>query len=108
MNQRASHFVLGSVGQVGGSIYTKDYPPKKADHDPNFKVMDPFKGNAINPNTKSNFSTTNNAMYKNWGNADKAGLDQDKLKDLRTHHFNLGSYNPNQATTTHQYYYDKK
>lgn len=47
-------------------------------------------------------------MYKNWDGAEKAGLDKDKLNDLRTHHFNLGSYNPNQATTTHQHYYDKK
>lgn len=47
-------------------------------------------------------------MYKNWGNAEKAGLDKDKLKDLRTHHFNLGSYNPNESNTTHQFYYDRK
>lgn len=50
MNQRATHFVLGSTDQPGGSIYTKDYTKKHAEHDPNFKVMDPFKGNSINPN----------------------------------------------------------
>ena len=107
MNQRASHFVLGTAGQAGSSIYVQDYTRKQAAHDPNYKALDPFKGNSINPQDKpSSFSTTNNAMYKNWGPTDKAALDKDKLKDLRTHHFNLGTYNTSLSSTTNQHYYN--
>lgn len=66
MNQRATHFVLGSTGQPGGSIYTVDYTRKQAEHDPNYKVLDPFKGSALNQNYKGNFATTNKTMLKNW------------------------------------------
>lgn len=109
MNQRASHFSLGNTNQTGASIYAQDYTRKPhPERDPNFKVIDPFKGNSINPSGKSNFSTTNNAAYRNWNSVEKAGLDKEKLKDLRAHHFNLGSYNPNQATTTNQFYHNPK
>ena len=68
MNQRASHFVLGSTNQAGGSMYTKDYIRQQAEKDPNYKILNPFKGNSINPSNPSSFTTTNNAMLKNWGN----------------------------------------
>lgn len=108
MNQRASHFVLGGSNQPGASIYTQDYTRKQAEQDPNYKIIDPFKGNSINPQNKSTFSTTNNAMLKNWGTVDKAALDKDKLKDLRTHHFNLGTYNTSNSSTTNQHYFNEK
>lgn len=47
-------------------------------------------------------------MFKNWGTIDKAALDKDKLKDLRTHHFQLGSYNTSNSATTNQHYYNEK
>jgi hypothetical protein len=99
---------LGNTNQGGASIYTQDYTPKKAKHDPNFKFTNPFKGNAINPDGKFNCSTTNNAMYRNWNSVDKVGLDKDKLRDLRSHHFQLGNYNPNQISTTNQFYHNHK
>ena len=108
MNQRATHFVLGNTNQSGASVYTSDFPPKKANHDSEFRVTDPFKGNSINPPNPSSFSTTNNALYKNWGNTQKAALDDKKLKDLRTHHFQLGTYNTSSIPTTNNQYYDRK
>lgn len=71
-------------------------------------MVDPFKGNNINPVGKSSYGTTNNALYKDWGKVDRAGLDEKKLHDLRSHHFNLGNYGGDQNSTTHKLYYDKK
>jgi len=76
MNQRASHFTLGNTTQDPRSVYTQSYTPKKANVDSNFKVVDPFRGNTINPSDKNSFATTNNATYKNWDNCQKAGLDK--------------------------------
>ena len=70
--------------------------------------MDPFKGNSINPPNQPSFSTTNKALYKDWGQTQKAALDEAKLKDLRTHHFNLGSYNTNSIATTNKQFYNQK
>ena len=89
-------------------MYTCDYLPKKANHDSEFKVTDPFKGSSINPPNESSFSTTNKALYKDWGNTQRAALDDAKLKDLRTHHFNLGTYNTNLIPTTNKQFHDKK
>jgi len=108
MNQRASHFKLGNVSQEAASIYTIDYTKKKTEIDSEFKAQNPFRGSSINNTGKTNFSTTNNAMYKNWGTGEHASLDKDKLKDLRAHHFNLGTYNPTQSLTTNQHYLNAK
>lgn len=96
------------MSQEPASIYTVDYTKKKAEHDPNFKVLNPFRGSSILQNGKSSFSTTNNAMYKDWGTNGHASLDKEKLKDLRAHHFNLGNYNPGQSLTTNQQYLNAK
>ena len=100
--------MLGSTGQPGGSIYTHDYTKKAASQDTEFKILDPFKGNSINPPNGSSFATTNNALYKNWGNVERAALDEKKLKELRTHHFNLGSYNTNTIETTNKQHFNRK
>ncbi len=65
MNQRASHFTLGSVSQNYGSVYKKDFLPKEASH-LQAQTKNPFRSSSVNPNEKSSFSTTNKAMYKGW------------------------------------------
>ena len=107
-NQRATHFILGNTNQDGLSVYKHDYIKKAANHDIDYQQIDPFKGNNINPSGKGNFSTTNNALFKDWGKVEVAALDQKKLQDLRSHHFNLGNYNGDPNSTTHKLYYDKK
>ena len=108
MNQRASHFTLGNTGDNPGSIYKKDYTRKAASQDKDFRFVDPFKGKSINPANQSSFSTTNNALFRDWGAVDKAALDPTKLKELRGHHFNLGSYNPDDLYTTNKHYHNRK
>lgn len=107
MNQRASHFVLGSNTPAYGSIYTKDYPPKEAQAD-SHKINNPFRGTSLNNDQKSSFNTTNKAMLKAWEHPERAQLDPQKMAQLRGHHFNLGSYNPREVITTHKLFYDKK
>jgi hypothetical protein len=47
-------------------------------------------------------------LYKAWDNVEKAKLDDNKLHELKTHHFKLGSYNPNDILTTNKIYHNKK
>lgn len=107
MNQRATHFNLGNNSQNYGSVYHKDYNPKQAD--PNqIKGPNPFRSNSVNIGEKGSFTTTNKMLYKAWDNVEKAKLDDQKLHELRTHHFKLGSYQPNDILTTNKIYHDKK
>jgi len=45
---------------------------------------------------------------KAWDNREIAKLDDSKLKELRTHHFKLGTYNPHDSLTTNKLYHDRK
>lgn len=48
-------------------------------------------------------------MLKDWGNVETSKLDNEKLLSLKTHHFNLGNYNPlNSHNTSHKIFYDRK
>jgi hypothetical protein len=49
MNQRASHFSLGSVSQNYGSVYAKDYVPKDSTKNENVG-SNPFRGSSLNTN----------------------------------------------------------
>ena len=72
------------------------------------QVTNPFRGTSLGNQDKSYFTTTNKVLLKAWDNAEIAKLDDKKLKELRSHHFKLGSYNPNEAMTTNKIYYDTK
>jgi hypothetical protein len=56
----------------------------------------------------SHFATTSQAMLKAWGNAERAKLSEEKLHELKTHHFKLGSYEPAHTVTTNQNYHNQK
>jgi hypothetical protein len=107
MNQRATHFNLGSNSQNYGSVYNKDYNPKHVDPNEN-KGPNPFRSNSVNVGEKGTFTTTNKMLYKAWDNVEKAKLDEQKLHELKTHHFKLGSYQPSDILTTNKIYHDKK
>lgn len=79
MNQRASHFKLGTTSQNYGSVYVVDYPPKQVDTNSN-KGPNPFRSSSLNSGDKGSFTTTNKMLYRAWDNVDKAKLDDDKLK----------------------------
>lgn len=78
MNQRATHFVLGSTSNNYGSMYKKDYPPKQGIKN-DAQGKNPFRSSSLNQNEKGNFATTNKDMYKIWDNIDKVKLDDNKL-----------------------------
>lgn len=69
MNQRSSHFVLGSSGAGYNSVYAKDYVPKQSSK-PDQVGQNPFRGSSLqnkSQNDKANFQTTNKQMMQNWG-----------------------------------------
>ena len=70
--------------------------------------MNPFRGKSLGNTDKGYFSTTNKVLLKAWDHPEVAKLDEAKLHELKSHHFKLGSYNPQQSATTHNVYYDKK
>jgi len=107
MNQRATHFNLGNTSQTYGSTYHKDYDPKYAEQNKE-KGPNPFRGSSLNAGEKGSFSTTNKMLYKAWDNVEKAKLDDQKLHELKTHHFKLGNYNPSEVYTTNKIYHDRK
>jgi hypothetical protein len=107
MNQRGSHFQLGSTSQNYQSVYHKDYDKKQAQNN-HVNVSNPFRGGSLSHNDKGYFTTTNKVLMKAWDNAEVAKLDDAKLKELRTHHFKLGTYNPHEAVTTNKLYHDRK
>ena len=68
MNQRATHFQLGSTSQNYTSIYHKDYPGKQAE--PNkVDVKNPFRGSSLNQGDRSSFNTTNKTLLRAWDHA---------------------------------------
>ncbi len=107
MNQRASHFSLGNTSQPLGSVYAKDFGPKVSENNP-VKVNNPFRGGSLNHGEPGSFATTNKTLLKAWDHAERAKLDDDKLRELKTHHFKLGSYAPGQALTTNKIYHSPK
>lgn len=112
MNQRASHFVLGSAGQPYGSIYTKDYVKKEAENGNNqpkqLIATNPFRSSSVNNSDKRVLSTTNKTMFPAWDGAEMARMDPNKLAELKGHHFKLGGYAPGQTLTTHKDHYNRK
>ena len=68
MNQRASHFSLGSTSQNMGSVYTKDYNAKKAEHN-DWKANNPFRGTSLGQGEQGTFATTNKTLLRAWDNA---------------------------------------
>ena len=62
----------------------------------------------MNNTNNSSFATTNNALLKNWGDIEKAALNPDKLKELKGHHFHLGSYYPEDLYTSNKHFHNKK
>ncbi len=107
MNQRATHFQLGNNPQNFSSVYKKDYDAKQAEPNEN-KGANPFRSSSVNNVDKGSFATTNKMLYKAWDNAEKARLDDSKLHELKTHHFKLGSYTPNDILTTNKIYHNPK
>lgn len=65
MNQRGTHFQLGSTSQDYESVYHKEYPKKKASAN-DVQVTNPFRGNSLGTNDRSHFSTTNKVLLKAW------------------------------------------
>ena len=57
---------------------------------------------------KGSFATTNKTLLKAWDNSERVKLSDDKLKELKSSHFKLGSYNPQEAMTTNKIYHDRK
>ena len=67
MNQRASHFQLGSTQAAYGSVYTKDFIPHKETSKNNTGQL-PIRGSSLQPQTnQSYFQTTSKQMMKDWG-----------------------------------------
>lgn len=67
MNQRSSHFVLGSSGAGYSSVYAKDYVPKQSSK-PDQVGQNPFRGSSLqHQNGQSYFQTTNKQLMQNWG-----------------------------------------
>ena len=74
MNQRATHFQLGSTSQSYGSVYVKDYGPKHATaNQPN--GPNPFRSNSLNVGEKGSFGTTNKMLYRAWDKPEIAKLE---------------------------------
>lgn len=107
MNQRATHFQLGKTSQNYQSIYEKDYP-KKAAGEVGPKGSNPFRGDSLGVQQKGSFATTNKTLLRAWDNAEIARLDDEKLKELKSHHFKLGNYRPDDVMTTNKIYHDRK
>lgn len=107
MNQRATHFNLGNNSQPYSSIYHKDYNAKQAEL-ASANTNNPFRSNSLGVGEKGSFATTNKTLLRAWDNVEKAKLDDQKLHELKTHHFKLGSYSPNEVITTNKIYHDRK
>jgi hypothetical protein len=107
MNQRGTHFQLGTNSQNYQSVYHQDYPKKKNEGNP-VTVSNPFRSSSLGPQEKGHFVTTNKVLFRAWDTAEVAKLDDSKLKELRAHHFKLGNYNPSEAVTTNKQFFDKK
>ncbi len=79
MNQRASHFTLGSSNVAYTSIYNKDYLGKEPVRGSQ-TVQNPFRGSSLqHGDAKNSFQTTNKQLMQNWGNVEHAKLDAKKL-----------------------------
>ena len=67
MNQRASHFTLGSSNVAYTSIYNKDYVGKEASKATQ-TAQNPFRGSSLqHGDIKGSFQTTNKQLMQNWG-----------------------------------------
>ncbi|EGR30947.1 hypothetical protein IMG5_120530, partial [Ichthyophthirius multifiliis] len=96
-NLRASHFTLGNDQKhlQYQTIHRKDYTPKKAQHEQSqdLKLMNSHF--ALGEEKKQwIYNTTNNVAYPFHKGTHKAGLEEARQRDLRTHHFQFGSYGP--------------
>ena len=79
MNQRSSHFQLGSSPAAYGSVYAKDFAPKESSK-PTPVGQNPFRGSSLKPQTNQTyFETTSKQMMKNWGQIEQSKLDPKKL-----------------------------
>jgi len=81
MNQRSSHFVLGSSGSGYSSVYAKDYVPKESSK-PDHVGQNPFRGSSLQNNAQngqSYFQTTNKQLMQNWGQVEHSKLDNKQL-----------------------------
>lgn len=107
MNQRSSHFQFGNTSQNYKSVYVKDYAAKQPDQNV-VQVTNPFRGGSLPHEGKGSFITTNKTLFRAWDHVEKSKLDDDKLKELKSHHFKLGTYAPNEAMTTNKLYHDRK
>lgn len=65
MNQRGTHFQLGTTSQTYQSIYHKDYPQKNSESN-DVQVTNPFRGNSLGTSDRGYFSTTNKVLLKAW------------------------------------------
>ena len=70
--------------------------------------MNPFRSSSLGVGEKGSFATTNKTLFRAWEHVEKAKLDDSKLQELKTHHFKLGSYAPNDVLTTNKVYHDRK
>ena len=68
MNQRGTHFQLGSTSQNYQSIYHKDYP-KKNNEKNDVAVTNPFRSSSLASQDRGTFSTTNKVLLKAWDHA---------------------------------------
>ncbi len=67
MNQRASHFTLGSSNVAYSSIYAKDFVNKESSK-PSHTAQNPFRGSSLqHGDSKGSFQTTNKQLMQNWG-----------------------------------------
>ena len=79
MNQRASHFTLGSSNVAYSSVYNKDYINKEGVKGSQ-TAQNPFRGLSLqHGDTKGTFETTNKQLMQNWGQVEHAKLDPKKL-----------------------------
>lgn len=107
MNQRSSHFQLGNTPQNYWSVYGKDYTAKETVQN-QVPVTNPFRGSSLKQEERGSFATTNKTLLRAWDQTEVAKLDDQKLKELRSHHFKLGSYAPKESMTTNQTFHDRK
>ena len=79
MNQRASHFTLGSSNVAYTSVYAKDYIEKEGSKATQ-TAHNPFRGSSLQQgDNKGSFQTTNKQLMQNWGQVEHAKLDSKKL-----------------------------
>lgn len=73
-----------------------------------WKANNPFRGTSLGQGQQGSFATTNKTLLRAWDNVERAQLSEDKLAELKNHHFRLGSYAPEQSLTTNKAYHDRK